>query len=58
MIGARQCSEYGRCMAEYFARSMANTGVQIISGMAMGIDGISQKAALKAGGIRDRSLRI
>lgn len=50
MIGARQCSEYGRCMAEYFARSMAKTGVQIISGMAMGIDGISQKAALKAGG--------
>lgn len=50
VIGARQCSEYGRCMAEYFARSMANTGVQIISGMAMGIDGISQKAALKAGG--------
>ena len=50
MIGARQCSEYGRCMAEYFARSMAKAGVQIISGMAMGIDGISQKAALKAGG--------
>lgn len=50
MIGARKCSEYGRCMAEYFAKSLASQGVTIISGMALGIDGISQNAALKAGG--------
>lgn len=50
MIGARKNSEYGRVMADCFARELANAGVEIISGMAMGIDGISQKAALKAGG--------
>jgi len=50
MIGARKCSEYGRYMAENFATAFAQSGIYIISGMALGIDGISQKAALKAGG--------
>lgn len=50
MIGARKYSDYGRCMAEHFAEKLAKAGVTIISGMAMGIDGISQRAAIKAGG--------
>lgn len=50
VIGARKCSEYGRHMAEKFARGFAERGIDVISGMAMGIDGISQTAALKAGG--------
>lgn len=50
MIGARKCSEYGRHMAETFASAFAARGIDIISGMAQGIDGISQKAALAAGG--------
>lgn len=50
VIGARECSEYGRLMAEYFADRLAKCGVQIISGMAWGIDGIAQSAALDAGG--------
>lgn len=50
VIGARKCSEYGRYMAESIAAGLAARGVGIISGMAMGIDGISQRAALKAGG--------
>ena len=50
MIGARDCSEYGRRCAELFGKSLAEYGVQIVSGMARGIDGTSQKAALSAGG--------
>ena len=50
VIGARQCSEYGRFMAERCGRELALEGVNVISGMARGIDGISQWAALKAGG--------
>ena len=50
IIGARMCSEYGRYMARNFGRGLALAGVQVISGMARGIDGISQKAALNAGG--------
>lgn len=50
IIGARKYSDYGRCMAEHFAEGLAQAGISIVSGMAMGIDGISQKKALKAGG--------
>ena len=50
MIGARKCSEYGKCMAENFATKLASHGINVISGMALGIDGISQRAALNAGG--------
>ncbi len=50
IVGARKCSAYGFSMAEKFAGELAESGVQIISGMAMGIDGVAQKAALKTGG--------
>lgn len=50
IIGARECSEYGRLMAEFFADRLAKERVQIISGMAWGIDGVAQCAAVNAGG--------
>lgn len=50
VIGARECSEYGICMAEAFGKAMAMAGVPVISGMARGIDGIGQQAALSAEG--------
>ncbi len=50
IIGARECSEYGRAMAEAFAGRLGGAGVSIVSGMARGIDGIGQKAALTKGG--------
>lgn len=50
LIGARNCSEYGKIMAKQFGDTLARAGVQVISGMARGIDGIGQQAALDAGG--------
>lgn len=50
LIGARNCSEYGRYMAKEFGAAFARAGIQVISGMARGIDGIGQRAALEAGG--------
>ncbi len=50
IIGARMCSDYGRYMARQFGRGLALSGVQVISGMARGIDGLAQHAALSAGG--------
>lgn len=49
MIGTRKCSEYGRYIAQYFAKVFAEYGCQIVSGMANGIDGISQRTALEHG---------
>lgn len=50
MVGARACSEYGKSMATRFSKALAKAGVQIVSGMALGIDGICGKGALSAGG--------
>ncbi|MEE1313558.1 MAG: DNA-processing protein DprA [Lachnospiraceae bacterium] len=49
MVGARDASPYGVQAAEYFARELASAGVQIISGLARGIDGHSHKSALNSG---------
>lgn len=50
IVGARECTTYGEMMARQYAETLADAGVQIISGMARGIDGVSQKSALEAGG--------
>ena len=48
IVGARGCSFYGEQIAEEFARALVSEGVQIISGLAAGIDGAAHKGALKA----------
>lgn len=50
MVGARACSEYGKKVAKNFAAELAAYGIQVISGMARGIDSISQQACLESGG--------
>lgn len=50
VVGARRCSAYGRHMAEELGRALALAGVQVISGMASGVDGISQRAVIDGGG--------
>ncbi|MCI5793072.1 MAG: DNA-protecting protein DprA [Lachnospiraceae bacterium] len=49
VIGARSCSDYGIAAAEYFAGELAACGVQIISGLAYGIDAAAASGALKKG---------
>lgn len=50
IVGARNCSAYGRYVADAFARAFAVEGVCVVSGMAKGIDGVAQGGALAAGG--------
>ena len=51
VIGARECSEYGKYVARELGNALGRHGVVVVSGMAKGIDGISQEAALEGGGI-------
>lgn len=46
IVGARNCSMYGREMSFWFGKSLSNAGIQVISGLALGIDGCAHKGAL------------
>ena len=48
VIGARKSSDYGREMAEYFGRELAEHGACVVSGMALGCDSIAAKGALSS----------
>lgn len=50
VVGARDCSDYGRYVARTLGEALGGCGIQVVSGMARGVDGISQEAALQAGG--------
>ena len=50
MVGCRECSDYGKAMATRIAFSLAKKGINIISGMARGIDSFSHVGALNAKG--------
>ena len=51
LIGARNCSEYGKKVASMLGEKLAGYGISVVSGMACGIDGIAQMACLNAGGL-------
>lgn len=50
VIGSRTCSSYGEQMAAYMARELAKAGVQILGGLALGIDRAGHLGALEGGG--------
>ncbi len=50
IVGARRCSEYGRVMAMELGKKLALHQVQVISGMALGIDAYGHMGALEGEG--------
>lgn len=50
MVGSRKCTEYGRRVTNEFAKALSQKKICIISGMAMGIDGIAHNAAIEEQG--------
>ena len=50
VVGARNCSAYGKIVAKKIGEGLAAAGITVISGMAAGIDGAAQKGALNTDG--------
>jgi DNA processing protein len=38
IVGSRRASDYGKAMAKYFAKELARRGINVVSGLAYGID--------------------
>ncbi len=50
IVGARNCTRYGATLAREFGQILAGAGIQVVSGLARGIDGEGQYGAVQAGG--------
>lgn len=50
VVGTRKITSYGRAVTEMFSFELASSGLAIVSGMALGVDGVAHKAAIEAKG--------
>ena len=50
VVGTRSPTEYGKRAAAALTRDLAANGLTIVSGLALGIDGIAHRSALEVGG--------
>jgi len=50
VVGTRNATLAGRAVAEAMGEDLAQVGVSVVSGLALGIDGAAHRGALRAGG--------
>lgn len=50
IVGTRRPTAYGRTVTEQIASALAQRGVLIVSGLALGVDAIAHQAAIASGG--------
>ena len=49
IVGCRECTEYGKKSAEYFAYNLSKQNINIVSGLAKGIDSYAHLGSLNTG---------
>jgi DNA processing protein len=50
VVGTRKITEYGKHVTETLASELANAGLIIVSGLALGVDAVAHSGTLDAGG--------
>lgn len=50
IVGTRKVSPYGRRVTEMLATGLAEAGITVVSGLALGVDGIAHHNVLQTGG--------
>ncbi len=50
IVGTRKPTAYGKEVAERVSRELSQAGIVVVSGLALGIDGIAHRACVAAGG--------
>lgn len=50
VVGTRKMSAYGRRATEHLVQGLAEAGLTIVSGLALGVDGVAHRTALQYGG--------
>ena len=51
IVGSRKPTSYGKEVTYQLAYDLAKRGIIVVSGLALGVDGIAHRATLNAGGI-------
>ena len=49
IVGTRRCTRYGRDVAYELGRDLAASGIRVVSGLALGVDGAAHRGALAGG---------
>ena len=56
IVGSRNPTPQGAQTAEQFGEALAATGLCVVSGLALGVDGAAHKGALRGGKVRDGAI--
>lgn len=50
IVGSRRVSDYGKSITTLFSQNLAQSGLVIVSGLALGVDAVAHEACLDVGG--------
>lgn len=50
IVGTRKITNYGKEITQLFSQELAQSGLTIVSGLAMGVDGVAAWSAINSGG--------